>query len=63
MGRRFTVIDTFESESLRSTYVAGMSYEAEEGSVLAGLVDQWIEEGRVREGGPQSEVSGQGETE
>ena len=62
MGRRFTVLDTFTSEELHSDYVAGMSYEArDEDETLLGLIDGWIEEGKVREGGPESEVSGTAE--
>ena len=59
MGRSFTAIDTFISQELRSEYVAGLSYEArDEDALLLSMIDQWIEEGKVREGGPQSEVSG-----
>jgi hypothetical protein len=61
MARRFTVIDGFVSEELRSEYVAGLSYEArDEDTVLLGLIDQWIDEGKVREGGPSSTVTGEG---
>jgi len=61
MARRFTAIDTFISKELRSEYVAGLSYEArDEDAVLLSMIDQWIEEGKVREGGPQSSVSGEG---
>jgi hypothetical protein len=63
MGVRFTVIDNFKSEELQSEYVAGLSYEArDEDTVLLGLIPQWIEEGKVREGGPAAIVSGAGET-
>jgi hypothetical protein len=59
MGRIFTVIDGFQSEELKSEYVAGLSYEArDEDTVLLGLIDGWIAEGKVREGGPVSSVSG-----
>jgi len=58
MGRRFTVLDDFFADETKSQYVAGLSYEAEEGSPLAELVDGWISEGKVREGGPISEVTG-----
>lgn len=58
---RFTVIDSFFSEETGSEYVAGLSYEArEQDEKLLKLIPQWIEEGKVREGGPQSEVSGRG---
>ena len=59
MGRRFTVIDSFKSEELKSEYVAGLSYEArDEDEKLLGLLDQWIKEGKVREGGPEAQMSG-----
>ena len=59
MGRRFTVLDNFTSEALKSEYVAGMSYEARDGdTLLLQMIPKWIEQGLVREGGPQSEVSG-----
>ncbi len=59
MGRRFTVLDNFTSDELKSEYVAGLSYEArDEDAVLLGLIDAWIDEGKVREGGPESIVSG-----
>ena len=59
MGQRFTVIDSFTSEALKSEYVAGMSYEAREGdTLLLEMIPKWIEQGLVREGGPQSEVTG-----
>ena len=62
MGTRFTVIDSFHSDELNSEYVAGMSYEArDEDTTLLELIPQWIAEGKVREGGPQSEVSGTAE--
>jgi len=59
MGRRFTVIDNFKSEEFQCEYVAGLSYEArDEDEKLLGLLDKWIEEGKVREGGPEAIVSG-----
>jgi hypothetical protein len=62
MGRRFTVLDNFTSEELKSDYVAGLSYEArDEDTILLGLIDKWIKDGKVREGGPESEVSGTAE--
>jgi uncharacterized protein YrzB (UPF0473 family) len=62
MGRRFTVIDNFTSEEFQCEYVAGLSYEArDEDEKLLGLIDKWIEEGKVREGGPESSVSGTAE--
>jgi len=62
MGRRFTVIDSFHSDEFNSEYVAGMSYEArDEDEKLLGLLDQWIEEGKVREGGPEAVVTGTAE--
>ena len=62
MGIRFTVIDTFFSDELQSAYVAGMAYEArDEDEKLLELIPQWIEEGKVREGGPQATMSGTAE--
>ena len=62
MGTRFTVIDDFKSEELNCEYVAGMSYEArDEDSILLDLIPKWIADGKVREGGPASEVSGTAE--
>jgi hypothetical protein len=59
MGRRFTVIDGFVSDELMSEYVAGLSYEARDGDkVLLSLIDKWIDEGKVREGGPSSIITG-----
>jgi len=62
MGRRFTVIDSFHSDEFHSDYIAGLSYEArDEDEKLLGLLDQWIEEGKVREGGPEAVVTGTAE--
>ena len=59
MARTFTVIDSFTSDELKSQYVAGLSYTArDEDEKLLSLIDQWIDEGKVREGGPQAQVSG-----
>jgi hypothetical protein len=59
MPRTFTVLDNFTSDELRSEYVAGLSYTArDEDETLLGLIDGWIEEGKVREGGPQAQVTG-----
>ena len=59
MGRRFTVLEGFFSEGMQSEYVAGFSYEVNDGNdKLNGLVDKWIEDGRVREGGPAAKVTG-----
>lgn len=59
MGRRFTVIDSFTSDEFKCEYVAGLSYEArDEDEKLLGLLDKWIEEGKVREGGPEAILTG-----
>jgi hypothetical protein len=59
MGRRFTVIDSFTSDELMSQYIAGMSYEArDEDAKLLGLIDKWIADGKVRDGGPEAIVTG-----
>lgn len=57
----FMAMVNFHSDELHSDYVAGLIYEAREAdTVLLGLVPQWVEEGKVREGGPAPEVSGSG---
>ena len=62
MPRTFTVLDNFKSEELQSEYVAGLSYTArDEDEVLLGLIDEWIEEGKVREGGPEAQITGTAE--
>lgn len=61
MGRRFTVLEDFKSEETASEYVAGMSYESQDGDKVSELIDQWIKEGKVREGGPEAQVTGKGE--
>jgi len=62
MARRFTVIDSFDSDELKSSYVAGLSYTANEGDdVLLGLIDGWIKDGKVREGGPEAQMTAAGE--
>jgi len=62
MARTFTVLDDFESQETQSAYCAGLSYTANDGDEkLLGLIDQWIEEGKIREGGPQTQVTGTAE--
>jgi predicted Ser/Thr protein kinase len=62
--QRFTVIDDFFSDDLQSAYIAGFSYEVDEGNdKLAAHVEKWIKEGKVREGGPVAIVSGSDSTE
>jgi uncharacterized protein YrzB (UPF0473 family) len=62
MPRIFTVIDSFESEEFQCEYVAGLSYTArDEDDKLLGLIDKWIKEGKIREGGPEAIVSGTAE--
>ena len=61
-GRRFTAIHDFWSDDTSSGYSAGLSYLARpEDTVLYPLVDRWIEQGLVREGGGLAVVSGKGE--
>jgi len=62
MGRKFTALENFASDETRSEYVEGMTYEVqdEDNEDLMELIDQWVEEGKVREGGPESELSGEG---
>ena len=58
----FTPKQDFECPDLRSTYLAGMTYTVREGNVtLAKLVDQWLKEGKVVEGGAPTKVAGKGE--
>jgi hypothetical protein len=62
MGMRFTVIDSFHSDEFECDYVAGLSYEARDGDeLLLSLIPRWIDEGKVREGGPAATVSGTAE--
>ena len=45
---RFRALKTFECEEVRSTYVTGLTYTVREGNeILAGLVEDWIKQGRV----------------
>lgn len=62
MPRTFTVIDDFHSEEFHSDYVAGLSYTAQDtDEKLLELIPKWLEEGKIREGGPVAEVAGGGE--
>jgi hypothetical protein len=62
MGQRFTVIDDFHSDDFNCDYVAGLSYEAgDDDKKLLALIPKWIKEGKVREGGPEAQVSGTAE--
>lgn len=62
MPRTFTAIENFESKETQSAYVAGLSYTArDEDEVLLDLIDEWIDDGKVREGGPEAKVSGTAE--
>jgi hypothetical protein len=62
MPRTFTAIDDFHSEEFHSDYCAGLSYTAQDtDEKLLGLIDKWIKEGKIREGGPAAEVTGGGE--
>jgi hypothetical protein len=60
-ARRFTALHDFWSDETQSGYSAGMSYTARpEDMVLRALLDQWIDEGLIREGGGASVVTGKG---
>jgi hypothetical protein len=60
-ARRFTAIHDFWSDETKSGYVAGLSYLARpEDTVLYPLVDRWIEQGLIREGGGAAVVTGRG---
>ena len=62
MGQRFTVLDDFFDEELQTQYLAGFSYEArEEDELLNRMLPRWIEDGKVREGGPEAVVTGTAE--
>jgi hypothetical protein len=62
MGRRFTVLDDFFCDELQTQYLAKYGYEAgDDDELLQSFIDDWIREGKVREGGPAAEVSGTGE--
>lgn len=62
MGLRFTVIDSFHSDEFECDYVAGLSYEAgDKDTLLLTLIPRWINEGKVREGGPEAQAMGAGE--
>jgi hypothetical protein len=56
-GRMFTPLEDFESDETQSHYVKGMTYTAAT-EELNDLVDEWIEEGKVKLGGAGSEVKG-----
>jgi uncharacterized protein YrzB (UPF0473 family) len=59
MGKRFTVVHDFHSDEFQCEYVAGMSYEArDQDKKLLDLIPQWIEEGKITEGGPAAIVTG-----
>jgi hypothetical protein len=59
---RFTVIKDFHCEELHSWYMKDMSYQANDtDEKLLALIPQWIEEGKVRLGGPAAILSGGGE--
>lgn len=61
---RFTALIDFFSEETRSQYTAGLSYTVRPGhpghDKLAALVEIWLAEGKVRLGGPEAEVTGNG---
>jgi len=59
MARRFTMLVGLFSEETRSEYIPGMSYDVDDGNdKLNELVDQWIADGKAREGGAEAQVSG-----
>jgi hypothetical protein len=60
--RRFIANETFWSHELQSQYVSGLSYEVRTSDdKLLDLLDRWIAEGRVIEGGQTATMSGTGE--
>ncbi len=45
---RFNALETFRSEEMRSTYMAGLSYTVRPGNdLLARHVAAWVSEGKV----------------
>ena len=60
-ARRFTAFHDFWADETKSGYEAGLSYLARpEDTVLHSLVDRWIEQGLIREGGGVAVVTGRG---
>lgn len=58
---RFTALQDFYSEETASHYVAGLSYAAgSEDHKLRELITRWIEQGKVKQGGPLAMVTGRG---
>jgi hypothetical protein len=58
---RFQALQNFWCEELKSAYEAGMYYTARpENHVLLRLLPKWIEEKKVKLGGPAARVTGKG---
>lgn len=56
---QFTVLEDFFSKELKSQYCKGLSYNVRPAdAVLAELVPQWVEEGKVRLGGVDTPPAG-----
>ena len=59
MAQRFTAKQDFFSPETKSQYVKGLGYTVDDGNdKLAGLVKQWLKEGKVELGGPAAKVKG-----
>lgn len=49
VGTKFQALQNFESAELQSAYCEEFKYQVREGNdVLAALVPQWVEEGKVK---------------
>jgi hypothetical protein len=61
---RFTAKEDFFSDEMQSQYVKGMTYNAEpDNEKLLEMVEHWIEDDLVEEGGPEAQVTGTAEVE
>ena len=58
---RFQALKNFWCEELKSAYETGMYYTARPGNyTLLHFLTKWIEEGKVKMGGPAAKVTGKG---
>lgn len=61
MATRFTALQDFACEELKSHYCKGLSYTCRDGKAydkLRALLPKWVAEGRVVLGGVGAEVTG-----
>jgi hypothetical protein len=60
-GTRFQALVDFRSSELRSEYVKGLSYTVGPADrALTELLPIWVAEGKVRLGGAEAEMRGEG---